>query len=57
MEIPSKYEPSAVEQKWYDYWQKSGFFHSEPDERLPYSVVIPPPNVTDRKSTRLNSSH
>ncbi|MEM6517219.1 MAG: valine--tRNA ligase [Bacteroidota bacterium] len=46
MEIPSKYNALNVEQKWYDYWMKHGFFHSEPDGREPYTIVIPPPNVT-----------
>ena len=44
--IATKYDPSDVESKWYDYWMKHGFFHSEPDEREPYTIVIPPPNVT-----------
>ena len=44
--IATKYDPSDVERKWYDYWMKNGFFHSEPDEREPYTIVIPPPNVT-----------
>ena len=46
MEIESKYNPSAVEDKWYSYWTEHKFFHSEPDGREPYTVVIPPPNVT-----------
>ncbi|MGB3142942.1 MAG: valine--tRNA ligase [Maribacter sp.] len=46
MEIPSKYNPQETETQWYDYWMKNGYFHSEPDEREPYSIVIPPPNVT-----------
>lgn len=46
MEIPSKYDPKSVEGKWYDYWMKNKFFHSTPDEREPYTIVIPPPNVT-----------
>jgi len=46
MEIASKYNPADVESKWYDYWMKNNFFHSEPDEREPYTIVIPPPNVT-----------
>jgi len=46
MEIPSKYDPSLVEDKWYKYWMEQNFFHSEPDEREPYTIVIPPPNVT-----------
>ncbi|MCL1937914.1 MAG: valine--tRNA ligase [Candidatus Azobacteroides sp.] len=46
MEIATKYNPSEVEDKWYRYWMEKGFFHSEPDEREPYTIVIPPPNVT-----------
>ncbi len=46
MEIQSKYNPAEVEAKWYKYWMEKGFFHSEPDEREPYVIVIPPPNVT-----------
>ena len=46
MEIPSKYNPSAVEDKWYKYWMDNKYFHSTPDEREPYTIVIPPPNVT-----------
>ncbi len=46
MEIPSKYEPGKAEALWYDYWMKHGFFKSTPDEREPYTIVIPPPNVT-----------
>lgn len=46
MSIPSKFTPSAVEQKWYDYWTKHDYFHSTPDARKPYTIVIPPPNVT-----------
>ena len=46
MNIPSKYDSAKVEQKWYDYWVEHNFFHSTPDERTPYTIVIPPPNVT-----------
>ena len=46
MEIASKYDPSRVEDKWYAYWLKEGFFRSVPDGREPYCIVIPPPNVT-----------
>jgi len=46
MEIASKYNPAEVEDKWYQYWMQNGFFHSVPDEREPYTIVIPPPNVT-----------
>jgi valyl-tRNA synthetase len=46
MEIPTKYEPGRAERKWYDYWMKHGFFRSVPDNREPYTIVIPPPNVT-----------
>ncbi|MBE7629544.1 valine--tRNA ligase [Tenacibaculum piscium] len=46
MNIPSKYDSKEVEGKWYDYWMKHNYFHSEVDEREPYTIVIPPPNVT-----------
>jgi valyl-tRNA synthetase len=46
MDIPSKYEPGKAESKWYNYWMEHGFFKSVPDGREPYTIVIPPPNVT-----------
>lgn len=46
MQIPSKYDASSIENKWYEYWMKHNYFHSEPDDREPYTIVIPPPNVT-----------
>jgi len=46
MEIDSRYDPAKAESKWYDYWIKNGFFRSIPDGREPYTIVIPPPNVT-----------
>lgn len=46
MDIPSKYEPGKAESKWYRYWMDNGFFKSIPDDREPYTIVIPPPNVT-----------
>ena len=46
MELSAKYNPAEVEGKWYAYWVDHKFFHSEPDKRQPYTVVIPPPNVT-----------
>lgn len=46
MEIPKMYEPVKAEEKWYAHWMEKGYFHSEPDEREAYTVVIPPPNVT-----------
>lgn len=46
MELATKYNPSEVEDKWYQYWLDNRFLHSEPDEREPYTIVIPPPNVT-----------
>ena len=46
MTIPSKYDASQVESKWYQYWIENNYFHSTPDEREPYTIVIPPPNVT-----------
>ncbi|NNL09627.1 MAG: valine--tRNA ligase, partial [Croceitalea sp.] len=46
MEIPSKYEPKRAEEHWYNYWLEHDFFSSKPDDREPYTIVIPPPNVT-----------
>ncbi|RLD86831.1 MAG: valine--tRNA ligase [Bacteroidetes bacterium] len=46
MNIASKYNPAETEDKWYSYWMEKKYFHSEPDEREPYTIVIPPPNVT-----------
>ncbi len=46
MELANKYNPADVEGKWYQYWLDNKLFHSEPDGREPYTVVIPPPNVT-----------
>ena len=46
MTIPSKYDARLVEDKWYNYWIQHNYFHSIPDEREPYTIVIPPPNVT-----------
>ena len=46
MEIPAQYDPRNTEDKWYSYWLENGYFKSTPDEREPYTVVIPPPNVT-----------
>ncbi|UCG27004.1 MAG: valine--tRNA ligase [Bacteroidales bacterium] len=46
MDIPSKYDPSKTEEKWYQTWIDHGIFRSSPDEREPYTIVIPPPNVT-----------
>ena len=46
MQIADKYTPQTIEGKWYDYWMAHRMFHSEPDNRQPYTIVIPPPNVT-----------
>src|SRR5690625_1800183 len=46
MALLKNYTPADTENKWYQHWQKKGYFHSEPDERSPYTIVIPPPNVT-----------
>jgi hypothetical protein len=47
MSLSTKYNPSEVEDKWYDHWLKSGYFHSEPNaDKEPFCVVMPPPNVT-----------
>ena len=46
MELASKYDPKEVESKWYQYWLDNKLFASKPDGREPYTIVIPPPNVT-----------
>ncbi|MDA9182210.1 valine--tRNA ligase [Saprospiraceae bacterium] len=46
MSLSARFEPAAAEGKWYQYWMDKGYFHSTPDEREAYSIVIPPPNVT-----------
>jgi len=46
MEISKTYNPKEVESKWYKHWMSKGYFHSVPDKREAYSIVIPPPNVT-----------
>ena len=46
MELASKYDPKEVEGKWYQYWLDHKLFSSKPDGREPYTIVIPPPNVT-----------
>ncbi len=46
MTIPAQFDAKTIENKWYDYWMKNNYFHSEPDHRTPYTIVIPPPNVT-----------
>lgn len=44
--IPAQFNAKEVEKKWYDYWMKNNYFHSKPDHRTPYTITIPPPNVT-----------
>jgi len=46
MSLATKYNPQDVEGKWYDYWMKNNYFHSIPNDKEPYTIVIPPPNVT-----------
>src|SRR5687767_6173819 len=46
MEIPKTFDPKTAEDKWYAWWMENGFFRSVPDNREPYTIVIPPPNVT-----------
>jgi valyl-tRNA synthetase len=46
MEMPSKYNPATTEDRWYQHWMLKKYFHSEPDNREPFTIVIPPPNVT-----------
>ena len=46
MDLATKYSPEAVESRWYQYWMEHKLFHSSPDARPAYTIVIPPPNVT-----------
>ena len=46
MTIPSQFDAKTIENKWYEYWMINNYFHSKPDHRIPYTIVIPPPNVT-----------
>ena len=46
MQLADKYSPELIEEKWYNFWIENNLFHSEPDAREPYTIVIPPPNVT-----------
>ena len=46
MELTKNFEPTAIDEKWYQHWMDKGYFFSTPDEREPYTIVIPPPNVT-----------
>jgi len=46
MELSTRYTPQGTEAKWYAHWMEKDYFHSEPDEREPFTIVIPPPNVT-----------
>lgn len=46
MSLAKRYNPSEVESKWYEHWQSAGYFHSEPDDRESYTILMPPPNVT-----------
>ena len=46
MTIPAQFDAKSVEQKWYGYWMENNYFHSQPDHRTPYTITIPPPNVT-----------
>ncbi|MBS1734634.1 MAG: valine--tRNA ligase [Bacteroidetes bacterium] len=46
MELSKNFEPSTTDEKWYQHWMNKGYFYSKPDERTPYTIVIPPPNVT-----------
>jgi valyl-tRNA synthetase len=47
--LSTAYDPKLVEEKWYSFWEEGGYFKADPQsDRPPYSIVIPPPNVTDR---------
>ena len=45
-ELPKAYDPQDAQKRWLQFWDEHGFFHSRPDSREPYTIVIPPPNVT-----------
>ena len=57
MELASKYNPADVEGKWYQYWLDNKLFSSKPDGREPYTVVIPPPNVTGATKRDRSAPH
>src|SRR3989442_15923218 len=46
MDLPKQYDPQEAQQKWLAFWNEQGYFHSKPDSRQPFTIVIPPPNVT-----------
>jgi valyl-tRNA synthetase len=46
MEISKNFDHRAAANQWYEHWNRAGYFHSEPDDRKPYTIVMPPPNVT-----------
>jgi valyl-tRNA synthetase len=46
MELSKNFEPQRVDDKWYSHWMSKGYFKSVPDDREPYTIVMPPPNVT-----------
>ena len=47
LEMEKTYDPSAVESRWYQHWEESGYFHAKPNpDKQPYCIVIPPPNIT-----------
>src|ERR1700681_2116868 len=46
MELPKQFDPKEAQQKWLAFWDEHGYFHSKPDGRQPFTIVIPPPNVT-----------
>ena len=48
MKVQTNYNSSQIERKWYEYWLKNNYFHSTPDDREPYTIVIPPPNITSK---------
>src|SRR5690242_6329370 len=45
-ELPKAYDPKAAQEKWLTFWEERGYFHSDPDQRKAFTIVIPPPNVT-----------
>src|SRR5258708_2538906 len=45
-DLPTQFDHEAARRRWYEFWERRGYMHSEPDERQPFTIVIPPPNVT-----------
>ena len=57
IEMPKTYDPASAEQAWYEKWEKNGYFHAAPNpDKTPFTIVIPPPNITQAGKPRSGSS-